>query len=153
MFNMQPNAFGKQRINFREIVDLETGEIIEKHISESTQQAAGIQHAKCNKDVPLYCQDVDIKQSVRITLTGGFSGMKRKEIVEKLNDLGLSAGGMNNKTTLLIIGTWGKEVGDDGVSEKYLGAIKRGVKLLKMETAEEVIRHFESAGVTVFPGL
>ena len=49
---------------------------------------------------------------------------------------------VNGKTDVLVIGEWGLEVGADGVSNKYLEAVKRGVKVLRFNNLEEILSHF-----------
>ena len=122
-----------QRINHMEVVDVNTGEIF----NEGQQRRAGIQYGMVNADLPLYQQAINSKKSIRICITGAFD-VKRAEIVARLNDMGYSVGGMNSKTELLLIGTWGAEVGADGVSEKYLGAASKRIKMVKLESAAEI---------------
>ena len=125
------------RISHTEVVDVESGEIFEQGISQSEQLATGIVYAQANSDVPLYKQDVNPNKSIRICITGAFD-VKRADIVARLNDMGYSVGKFNNKTELLLIGTWGAEVGEDGVSNKYLGAASKGTKMVKLETADQI---------------
>lgn len=137
MFNTAINTV--QRINHMEVVDVQTGEIF----NEGQQRRAGIQYGMVNADVPLYQQNINPKKSIRICITGAFD-VKRAEIVDRLNDMGYIVGGLNSKTQLLLIGTWGYEVGADGVSNKYLDAVARGVKMVKLETADQIYAMFSA---------
>jgi hypothetical protein len=126
-----------QRINHLEVMNLDSGEIIEQIISKNEQKRAACSYARANSDVALHSQRVDIKKSTRICITGSFD-MKRADIVARLNEMGYSVAKFSGKTELLIVGAWGAEVGADGVSDKYLMAKANKTKIVSLSTADEI---------------
>jgi hypothetical protein len=135
MFNTATSTV--QRINHLEVMNLDSGEIIEQIISENERKNAASAYVRSNDDVSLSRQKVDINKSTRICITGAFD-VKRADIVSRLNEMGYSVAGFSGKTELLIVGAWGAEVGADGVSEKFLKAKANGTKIVSLSTAEEI---------------
>ena len=144
LFNKPVDTKTFKSINETEVVNLESGEIIPKEqYDASYARAVAMELGEQIADVPLYKQTaVAPEESLRVVITGKFDCVRR-EIVERLNEMNITVGSVvNGKTDVLVIGEWGLEVGADGVSNKYLEAVKRGVKVLRFNNLEEILSHF-----------
>ena len=128
------------QLNSEEAVDVESGEIVYvEQVSKRWQQFEGIEYAKANSDVPLYKQSTEPGEQLRMVITGKFDS-PRREIVESLNKLGIKVGSaVNGKTDVLIIGEWGREVGSDGVSNKFLRAKELGTQIVRLESVTDLL--------------